>query len=635
MIRHLFSRVVCLFVFILISLTMVGAKIQKESRGDRKAKKIESRADRKFVRQDFDEAMTIYETAFKQALTSEYGAGLHLKVARLYLSLLDYPAAVPHYESAMTLSDKLFTPTDVCNYLDALRFSGRKMKAIDLARRYAYRDAYHTDQRYQNILHALTYEEGFLPVGTSEFTVKPLDKINTSNSEFWVGVKGGDYFYASSNSRFHDPNKKFYHRSRYYSLQEDTGLPIRNERNKSNKKHLLDMIPQSLQNGPVSFSENMTRMVVTQVYYGKKDRIGMGEQGLNAFQTRLYYSDFNAKKKGWSSFKEAFPQKAGYSYSHPCLFDGDRSLLFASDMPGGFGGYDIYVAHWDDKKRGWGEPRNLGAAVNTEGDEISPLFFKGNLIFSSNGHVGFGGYDIYSISYEEGQVVAGSLVHFDYPVNTLHNDFSLLPVDESHGYIVSDRKISGKDDIFYFEPNAQRGGKGNSLFGMTESSAISSGAINLVQEEGTASRPSFEAITRPRHFMDYVVNLYFDFDSYLLKPEAFTVLNRWKQDVDPAKIDTLVIEGYADDIGSEQYNLNLSVKRAAEVGKWIESQGIAVPQIVLGRGQTSVNVDLSAPLPRYDSMSIERRASFWTLPLKDRIELNREARRVEIKAILK
>ena len=361
-------RVTFLILLFSMSLAVVGDDIKKtETEGDRRAKGIEARADRKFVRQDFDEAMTIYESAFKNSLSAEYGGALHLKVGRLYLTLLDYVAAIPHYEAAMAISSDLFTSVDVCNYLDALRFSGERMKAIGLARRYAYRDAFHADQRYQNILHALNYEGGFLPIGTPEYTVRGLDNANTPNSEFWVGLKGNEYFYASSKSRFHDPSKKFYHRSNYYSLDENSEFSIKNEGNNS-RRRLLDMIPEGLQNGPMSFSQNMTRMVVTQVHYGKSEGIGMTAQGLNTFQTRLHYSNFDQKRKGWSSFKEAFPQKEGSSYSHPFLFNNDRSLLFASDMPGGFGGYDIYVTHWNDQKGAWGDPVNLGAQVNTEGD---------------------------------------------------------------------------------------------------------------------------------------------------------------------------------------------------------------------------------------------------------------------------
>ncbi len=352
MINQILLRIAFLVLLGLASLSIMGEDRKNETEGDRRAKGVEAKADRKFVRQDFDEAMTIYESAFKHSLSAEYSAVLHLKVGRLYLTLLDYVSAVPHYETAMAISSELLTPVDVCNYLDALRFSGQKMKAIGLARRYAYRDAYHSDQRYQNILHALNYEGGFLPIGTPEFNVRGLDNVNSPNSEFWIGVKAGEYFYASSKSRFHDPNKKFYHRSNYFSLAEDSEFSIKNEGN--TKKRLLDMIPYSLQNGPLSFANNMTRMVVTQVYYGKGEGIGMSAQGgLNTFQTRLYYSDYDQKRKGWSSFKEAFPQEEGSSYSHPFLFNNDRSLLFASDMPGGFGGYDIYVTHWNDQKGAW------------------------------------------------------------------------------------------------------------------------------------------------------------------------------------------------------------------------------------------------------------------------------------------
>lgn len=631
MINNILLRIAFPLLLFFFSLTVMGKDVKKETEGDRRAKGIESRADRKFIRQDFDEAMTTYESAFKHTLSAEYAATLHLKVGRLYLTLLDYVAAVPHYESAMAMSSELFNSVDVCNYLDALRFSGQKMKAIGLARRYAYRDAYHADQRYQNILHALNYEGGFLPIGTPEFTVRGLDNANTPNSEFWIGVKADEYFYASSKSRFHDPNKKFYHRSNYFSLAEDSEYSIKNEGN--TKRRLLDMIPLGLQNGPMSFSRNMTRMVVTQVHYGKGEGIGMTAQGLNTFQTRLYFSNFDQKRKGWSSFKEAFPQKEGSSYSHPCLFNNDRSLLFASDMPGGFGGYDIYVTHWDDRKGVWGDPVNLGAQINTEGDEISPGLFNDMLIFSSNGHVGFGGYDVYGISYEEGQAIVGSLVHFDYPINTVHNDFSLLHIDENRGYIVSDRVTANKDDIFYFERNTRNGKKDNMLFGMSEAKAVTDGSINLMREESKINVPSNEALPRSL-FVEHALSLYFDFDSYKLEDEAYHALDMWRKEVDINKIDTLVVEGYADEIGGEEYNLILSEKRAFEVGNWMKNNGITAKLVVQGRGKTPVDIDFSTLLPGY-GRELSGHSLYQSLSLENKIRLNREARRVDIKAITK
>lgn len=631
MINSILQRIAFLILLLSLSLATYADDIKKETEGDRRAKGIESRADREFIRQDFDKAMVTYEKAFEHTLSVSYGAALHLKVGRLYLTLLDYVAAVPHYEAAMAMSSDLFTSADVCNYLDALRFSGQKMKAIGVARRYAYRDVYHSDQRYQNILHALNYEGGFLPIGAPEYTVRGLDNANTSNSEFWVGVKSGEYFYASSKSRFHDPNKKFYHRSNYYSLDETSEFNIQNEGN--SRRRLLEMIPLSLQNGPMSFSRNMTRMVVTQVYYGKGEGIGMTSQGLNTFQTRLYYSDYDQKRKGWSSFKEAFPQKEGSSYSHPFLFNNDRSLLFASDMAGGFGGYDIYVTHWDESKGAWGDPVNLGAQVNTEGDEISPGLFNEMLIFSSNGHVGFGGYDVYGITYEDGYAVVGSLVHFDYPINTVHNDFSLLHIDEDRGYIVSDRNPSKKDDIFYFERNARGEVKNSTIFGMTEAKAVSDGSINLVREENKINIPLKEILPSSR-FVEHLLSLHFDFDSYKLKEESLQALNAWSKEANFNKIDTLVVEGYADEIGGERYNQTLSEKRAIEVRNWMKENGITAKLMVQGKGQIPADVDLPSLLPGY-SKDLSGNALYKSLSLENRIRLNQDARRVDIKAITK
>lgn len=622
-----------LILLFFTSLSAIGDDIKNETEGDRRAKGIEARADRKFIRQDFDEAMTIYETAFSHALSSGYGAALHLKVARLYLTLLDYAKAVPHYESAMNISGNLFTTADICNYLDALRFSGQRMKAISLARRYAFRDTYHSDQRYQNILHALNYEDGFLPIGMPEFTVRSLDKVNTSNSEFWVGVKAGEFIYASSKSRFHDPNKKFYHRSNYFSLAENSGYSIKSGEDVKNR--MLDMIPSGLQNGPMSFSRNMTRMVVTQVYYGKSEGIGMTAQGLNTFQTRLYYSNYDQKRKGWSSFKEIFPQIEGSSYSHPYLFNNDRSLLFASDMPGGFGGYDIYVTHWDDRKGTWGESVNLGSQVNTEGDEISPSLFDDMLIFSSNGHIGFGGYDVYGITYENGHTVDGSLVHFDYPINTVHNDFSLLHIDENRGYIVSDRKTANKDDIFYFERNISDKRKNNMLFGISEAKAVSNGSINLIRDENKSYTgiPLKEALPSSG-FVEHVLSLYFDFNSYMLGVESLKALEAWQKESDFSKIDTLVMEGYADEIGGEQYNQALSEKRAVEVGNWMKDNGITAKLLMQGKGQIAADIDFASLLSQFNQ-ELSGKSLYQYLPLENKIRLNRDVRRVDIKAITK
>ena len=550
-------------------LTQAQSDPWSDGMKDRKARGIESKGDRKFIQQDFDKAMKIYETAFKYPLSSEYLASLHLKVGRLFSSLSDYNESVPHYDAAMAISDQMFTAGDVCNYLDALRFSGQKMKAVTLARKYSFRDVYSKDQRYQNILQALDYSDGFMPVGSAEFSVESVEGVNTSNSEYWVGVKDGEYFYAASASRFHDPNKKFYYNSNYHLLSAANA--------KSGNGKFLNMIPKNLQSGPVTFSDDMSKMVVTQAAYAKKVK-DADKQQTNAFYSRLYQSDYNSKRKKWSAFKEVFPQKEGYSYSHPCLIDNGKSLLFSSDIPGGFGGYDIY-----------------------------------------------------SVSYEQGQAVTGSLHHFSYPVNTVMNDFNLLYIDENRGYFVSDRNQESKDDIFYFEKNKAISQNSGSLFGISEAKAISSGSINLLGKADANTQPRNEKIILPDHIIQEALTLYFDFDHYALSDEAKLELENWYKITDFNRIDTLIVEGYADEMGSEEYNYNLSVKRAQETAFWLGRRG--VDRVFLIEGKGKILSENNIPEPAAFEMGKELSSYARIGDLSDKIIKNKVYRRVDIKAV--
>lgn len=87
---------------------------------------------------------------------------------------------------------------------------------------------------------------------------------------------------------------------------------------------------------------------------------------------------------------------------------------------------------------------NLGADVNTEGNEIFPVLYEGRLIFSSNGLPGFGGYDLFNADYDQEGVVPGSVRHFPYPVNSVFNDYFMCPLDLRTAYFVSDREMESR-----------------------------------------------------------------------------------------------------------------------------------------------------------------------------------------------
>lgn len=153
---------------------------------------------------------------------------------------------------------------------------------------------------------------------------------------------------------------------------------------------------------------------------------------------------------GWSDLAPLPISSDDYSVAHPSLSLDGKRLFFSSDRPGGFGGRDLYYAIFENGQ--WGPPINLGPAINTEGDEVFPFVTPGGkLYFSSDGHFGLGGQDLFwSREGEDG--LWAKPENLGYPINTEYDDFSIiLMADESSGYFTSNRSGGvGSDDIYLF-----------------------------------------------------------------------------------------------------------------------------------------------------------------------------------------
>lgn len=152
----------------------------------------------------------------------------------------------------------------------------------------------------------------------------------------------------------------------------------------------------------------------------------------------------------WGDVEELLFNSDEYSCGHPAISTDNTRLYFASDMPGGFGNSDIYYVTRTNE--GWSEPINLGASINTEGDEMFPFVSAaGQLYFSSNGHLGLGGLDIF-IAEEIGESKY-QIQNMGYPLNSSSDDFSFYLMKNDHdGYFASNREGGkGDDDIYKFK----------------------------------------------------------------------------------------------------------------------------------------------------------------------------------------
>ncbi|NJO03852.1 MAG: OmpA family protein [Bacteroidia bacterium] len=166
----------------------------------------------------------------------------------------------------------------------------------------------------------------------------------------------------------------------------------------------------------------------------------------------IYMSSQN-DKKGWSNPRSlGSPINSRYHEPSVSITDDGKTLYFSSDRPGGYGGLDIYRSEMDEKGN-WGEPLNLGPTINTPDDEDSPFihYDRKTLYFSSQGHVGMGGYDIFYSEFINDDWTKP--VNLGYPINSPQDDiYFVLSADYKTGYYASAQTDAyGGKDIYLVE----------------------------------------------------------------------------------------------------------------------------------------------------------------------------------------
>ena len=200
----------------------------------------------------------------------------------------------------------------------------------------------------------------------------------------------------------------------------------------------LDFLPttlnSNLHDGPIAISSDTSLVIITRNYEKpNQDRVHS-----------LYLAYYTKQNNKWSE-QQSFPaNNKAYFVQHPYFDDKTNTLYFSSNMPGGYGGFDLYKSYWNGEN--WSEPTNLGEYVNSVYDEVFPsLCPDGNLIYATNHIETTGGLDLAMI--KEGQRYL-----FPEPFNTPYDDFAITYKNEYSGYFSTNRDFNAfGDNIYYFE----------------------------------------------------------------------------------------------------------------------------------------------------------------------------------------
>ncbi len=232
-----------------------------------------------------------------------------------------------------------------------------------------------------------------------------------------------------------------------YSTDQDKGLLqiyFADTTGKGQPSRLFSKNLSSLSNnGPVTFNKRRDT-----IYFSRNQDITRNSGARNKLGI---YSAVLVDGQ-WSKIRELRIDNEWYNVTTPCLSPDGKKLFFASDKPGGYGGSDLYYSQWTGDR--WGDPVNLGNVINTKGDESFPFInYEGELFFSSDGHPGLGGKDIYFSVYSDLDSAWQKPVRLDPPINSASDDFGIVtdPLMRE-GYFSSNRDKSV--DIFHFRTNS-------------------------------------------------------------------------------------------------------------------------------------------------------------------------------------
>lgn len=596
------------------------------------------KADKLFAEFEFVKAIDAYNKLVEDGKADGY---VYSQLADANYNIFNTAEAERWYAKALeteSSADMMY------NYAQMLKANGKTDKAM--SQMAAFASKYPRDDRAKEFNANPNYLANLL--GAKEkFSIEALD-INTPESDFGGTLKDGMLYITSARNKSR----------RTYDYNEQPFLDIYAlTENEDGTYGAADLLPRVINTkhheGLVAFSPDGNTM-----YFSREsffDNVYQKEKGskLKYSVKHLYKAEKN-EKGDWDNVQPLSINNQEYSVQHPTVNSDGTVLYFASDMPGGQGKYDIYKATIN-ADGDVGAPENLGATVNTNGNEGFPNMSNANtLFFASDGHMGFGGLDVFAFDGNE-------VVNLGAPVNSNVDDFAFsLNEDTRKGFVSSNREGGqGSDDVYAItklkpcfttiegmivdaKTNTPLSGVIATLFGadgskLDEKESGTDGvvtfkvdcetpvAINAVKEEYESNRVEIAPTTSESVAQTIALSpiekiivedrvvlnpIYFDFDKWNIRSEAALELNKLVAVM--KKYPDMVIKAtsHTDSRGRDSYNLKLSDRRAKSTAQYVISQGIDASRISgIGKGESEPLIDCGNKCTE-DEYQMNRRSEF-------------------------
>ncbi len=564
---------------------------------------------------EYYKAVEKYRKANKKEKSRDKRVEYAYAIAECYRMMGEYEMAALYYRNAVRRNHP--DPKALLWNAEMLRATQKYEEAIENYQ--AYLEEAPGDEQALNGLESIRLAQEWISNPTRHI-INQMKELNSRESDYapvYVNDRDNEIFFTSSRKASTGKRKSMITGNMYadiYKSEFDV------QKQKWGQPKLIDqayIINTTDEEGAVALAGAGGQMLFTRCQYEKTRN--MGSQIFSTSQVRGSWAEPTPVSLFGDSILAA----------HPTLSPDGSLLYFVSDQKGGQGGKDL----WKAEKTGgvFKNPENLGSVINTPGNEMFPFMRdNGELYFCSDYHMGLGGLDIFkAVQDGEGN---WTLENMGYPVNSPGDDFGIAFVKgKDQGLFSSNRKGSRKDDLYAFVVPPIIYQASGMVFNKETGARLEGSTVRIIGTDGTNLRMSaqngqFQMKLNPS--TEYVVaafregflndkamltteglndskdfrielfltptdapirlnNINYEFGSFELLPESVVALDTLINLLELNPTITIELMAHTDHIGSEQFNFDLSQKRAQSVVNYLIEKGINPKRLVAkGYGET-------------------------------------------------
>jgi len=613
-------------IFTFIALTFLS--ISTIDAQDKSSKK----ADKQFSKLEFVKAAESYKKLINNGKSSDYVVA---QLAECYYNIFNTLEAEKWYA---TLAEDSSDPDIIFKYSQMLKANGKYKLSNKWMNKFV--ELRPADNRATSFLKNPNYLPKIISKG-KRFNVQNLD-INSEYSDFGGALNNNKLYITSSRNTvgLFDLGRWITQRISYGWNNEPYldiySFDVTDSGSYLNEDYLGSNINTKYHEGLASF-DNEGNMYISRESFYENEYVKDPESNNITSLIGIYKIS-----KGEKNVVALNINSVEYSVKNPSISSDGKTLYFSSDMPGGFGNFDIYRGDIDENGN-INNVENLGQKVNTEGQEMFPFIGdKNNLYFSSDSQLGLGGLDVFFTKEVDGKWASARNVGI--PVNSNADDFAFSMNEATGEGFVSSNRSGGKgsDDIYSIKRlipicdvlltanvmdaktklgidsattsiSDKEGNiastKTSSNEGVSEFMLVCDEAGKLiVSKEGYNSKivdlkMSSEEFTSINVMLDPIEKIivaekielnaiYFDFDKSNIKAEAAFELDKLVQIMNKYPEMTVSIESHTDSKGPSSYNQRLSERRAKTTSQYVISKGIDSTRLSsTGKGESNPVVD--------------------------------------------